>query len=30
MVRALTWISLGFELEVLIPVWGRGWPTDPI
>lgn len=22
--------DLGFEAEVLIPVWGRGWPADPI
>ncbi len=22
--------SLGFEVEVLVPVWGRGWPADPV
>jgi len=22
--------NVGFEFEVLIPVWGRGWPADPI
>jgi len=22
--------NIGFEFEVLIPVWGRGWPADPI
>jgi len=22
--------SLGFEFEVLVPVWGRGWPADPV
>jgi len=21
---------VGFEFEVLLPVWGRGWPADPV
>lgn len=22
--------NLGLEFEVLVPVWGRGWPADPV
>jgi hypothetical protein len=22
--------NVGFEFEVLLPVWGRSWPADPV